>query len=106
LEKDKGEDMLELKDAISSAESTLNEIYKSPDEMLFESADLIEERNTWMITFRVPLKIKPVSQLQGILGIQNRIFHKTVKIDGNGKILGIIDQPEFNQIVESESQSI
>jgi hypothetical protein len=96
--------MLEIKDAISSAENTLKEIYKNPDEMLFESADLIEELNTWMITFRVPLKIKPVSQLQGILGIQNRIFHKTVKIDENGKILGIIDQPEFHQVIQSESQ--
>ncbi len=97
--------MLEIKDAIASAESTLNEIYKNPEEMLFESANLIEELNTWMITFRVPLKIKPVSQLQGILGIHNRIFYKTVKIDGNGKTLGIIDQPEFHQIVEPESQT-
>ena len=76
--------MIELKDAIAKGKEFISEVYGEPDEVTLESAEF--EKTGWLIKFRIPLPIKPINSLQNVLGINRRIFYKTVKIDKKGKI--------------------
>jgi hypothetical protein len=82
--------MFELKKAIANGKDFLNEIYGRPEEILLDSAK--PDDNYWLIKFRIPPNIKPINNLQNILGINKRIFYKTVKIDENGEIIEVIDE--------------
>ncbi len=82
--------MIEIKDAIKIGKEFILEVYENPDEVILDSAGS-DEKN-WLIKFRLPLNIKPINSLQNVLGINKRIFYKTVKIDENGKVVGIIDE--------------
>lgn len=82
--------MIEIKEAVRIGKEILLEVYENPDEVVLNSVDLSE--NMWLVTFRVPLSIKPINSLQNVLGINKRIFYKTVKIDKEGNVLGIVDE--------------
>ena len=97
--------MIELKDAIVNGKEFLIEVYGQPDEILLDSAK--SDENYWLIKFRVPINIKPINSLQNVLGINKRIFYKTVKIDEGGKIIEIIneDLPQ-NQTTDIQPQAV
>jgi hypothetical protein len=95
--------MIELKQAIKTGKEFLNEIYGQPEEIILDSAK--PDENYWLIKFRIPLNIKPINSLQDVLGINKRIFYKTVKINENGEVIEIIneDLPQ-NQTTDIQSQ--
>lgn len=97
--------MIELKDAISKSKEFLLEVYGQPEEVILDSAK--PDNDYWLVKFRVPLSIKPINSLQNVLGINKRIFYKTVKVDENGKIIEILDAdlPE-NQSNDIQPQTI
>jgi hypothetical protein len=82
--------MIELKKAIDIGKSFILDVYEKPEEVILDSANKSE--NNWLLKFRVPLKIEPINSLQNVLGINKRIFYKTVKVDENGDVIGIIDE--------------
>jgi hypothetical protein len=83
--------MIEIKDAIKIGKDFLLEIYeKTPEEVVLNSVGSFE--NMWLVTFRVYLNVKPINSLQNILGVNNRIFYKTVKIGEDGNVVGFIDE--------------
>jgi hypothetical protein len=82
--------MIELKKAIDIGKSFILDVYEKPEEVILDSANKSE--NNWLLKFRVPLKIQPINSLQNVLGINKRIFYKTVKVDENGDVIGIIDE--------------
>ncbi|MGI8883787.1 MAG: hypothetical protein ACR2IA_06040 [Pyrinomonadaceae bacterium] len=82
--------MIELKEAIENGKNFLNDIYGQPEEIILDSAK--PDDNYWLIKFRIPLNIKPINTLQNVLGINKRIFYKTVKVDENGRIIEIINE--------------
>ena len=82
--------MIEIKEAIKIGKEFLLEVYENPEEVVLNSVGLSE--NMWLVTFRVPLNVKPINSLQNILGVNKRIFYKTVKIDEKGNVIGIIDE--------------
>ena len=82
--------MIDIKEAIAKGKEILSEIYGQPEELLLDSAK--SDDDFWLVKFRVPLIIKPVNSLQNILGINKRIFYKTVKVDQAGNIIEIIDE--------------
>lgn len=97
--------MIELKKAITIAKEFISEVFEQSDEVILDSAK--SEENYWLVKFRVPLKIKPVNSLQNMLGINARIFYKTVKIDKKGKVIGILDEDLPNhQTSEIQVQAI
>jgi hypothetical protein len=82
--------MIELKDAIEKAKEFISEVYGQPEEVTLESAK--PKKTYWLIKFRIPLSIKPINSLQNVLGINKRIFYKTVRIDKKGKVVEILDE--------------
>jgi CBS domain containing-hemolysin-like protein len=76
--------MIELRDAIAKGKEFLLEVYGQPEEIILDSAK--SDDNCWLVKFRVP-----INSLQNVLGINKRIFYKTVKVDENGEIIEIID---------------
>ena len=82
--------MIELKKAINIGKEFLFEVLDKPEELILDSANLSD--NFWLIKFRVPLSVTPIHSLQNILGVNKRIFYKTVKIDDEGNVMGIIDE--------------
>lgn len=82
--------MIEIKEAIKIGKEFIREVYEDADEVILDSAD--SSNNNWSVKFRVPLSIKPINSLQNALGINKRIYYKTVKIDENGKITGVVDE--------------
>ena len=82
--------MIELKEAIENGKNFLNDIYGQPEEIILDSAK--PDDNYWLIKFRIPLNNKPINTLQNVLGINKRIFYKTVKVDENGRIIEIINE--------------
>jgi hypothetical protein len=97
--------MIELKDAISKGKEFLLEVYGQSEEVILDSAK--PDNDFWLVKFRVPLSIKPINSLQNVLGINKRIFYKTVKVDKNGKIIEILDAdlPE-NQTTDIQPQTV
>jgi len=97
--------MIELKDAIAKGKEFLLEVYEQPEEIILDSAK--SDDNYWLMKFRVPLNMKPINSLQNALGINKRIFYKTVKVDENGNIIEIIDEdlPQ-NQSVDIQPQTL
>lgn len=97
--------MIELKKAIANGKEFLNEIYGEPEEIILDSAK--PDDNYWLVTFRIPINVKPLNSLQNVLGINKRIFYKTVKIDENGEIIEIInkDLPQ-NQTTDIQPQGV
>ena len=97
--------MIELKDAITKSKEFLFEVYEQPEEMILDSAKSAD--NYWLIKFRVPLNIKPINSLQNVLGINKRIFYKTVKVDQEGNIIEIIDEDlPHNQTIDIHPQTV
>lgn len=82
--------MVELKDAITNGKAFIFEVFDKPEEIILDSAN--REDSYWLVKYRVLLNIKPLNGLQNVLGISKRIFYKTVKIDENGEIVGILDE--------------
>ena len=82
--------MIELKKAINIGKEFLFEVLDKPEELILDSANLLDE--FWLIKFRVPLKVTPINSLQNVLGVNKRIFYKIVKIDEEGNVMGIIDE--------------
>lgn len=82
--------MIELKDAIAKGKDFLLEVYEKPEGIILDSAK--SDDNYWLVKFRVPLNMKPINSLQNALGINKRIFYKTVKVNENGNITEIIDE--------------
>ncbi len=81
--------MVEIKEAIKIGKNFIQEVYENSDEVMLDSAD--SRKNMWLVKFRVPISIKPINSLQNIIGINKRIFYKTVKIDEEGNVIGIAD---------------
>ncbi len=98
--------MIEITDAIAKSKEFLLEVYQQPEDLMLDSFRKSDE-NYWLIKFRVPLKIQPINSLQNVLGINKRIFYKTVKIDENGAVVEIIDGdlPQ-NAITDIETQAV
>jgi len=97
--------MIELKEAIANGKEFLNEIYGQPEEIILDSAK--SDDSHWLIKFRIPLNIKPINSLQNVLGINKRIFYKTVKINQEGKIIEIIDENlPNNQTADIQPQPV
>ncbi len=97
--------MIDIKEAITKGKEILGEIYGQPDDLLFDSAKAHD--NGWLVKFRVPLKIKPINSLQNVLGINKRIFYKTVRFDYDGEIIEIIDEDlSDNQAADIQPQTI
>ncbi len=82
--------MVEIKEAVKIGEEFLKEVYENADDIMFDSADSSDK--IWSVKFRVPLSVKPINSLQNALGINKRIFYKTVKIDEDGNITGVTDE--------------
>ena len=97
--------MIDIKEAIIKGKEILGEIYGQPDDLLFDSAKSYD--NGWLVKFRVPLSVKPVNSLQNVLGINKRIFYKTVRFDHDGEIIEIIDEDlSGNQATDIQPQTI
>jgi hypothetical protein len=97
--------MIELKKAIDIGKNFILDVYEKPEEVILDSANKSE--NYWLLKFRVPLNIKPINNLQNVLGINKRIFYKTVKLDENGEVIGVIDaELPKTQPVEVETQPV
>ena len=97
--------MIEIRDAIAKGKEILLDVYGQNEELLLESAKPNE--NYWLVKFRVPLNIKPINSLQNVLGINKRIFYKTVKINETGEIVEIIDEdmPQ-NETTDIQPQTV
>ena len=97
--------MIENKKAIKIGKDFLLEVYENSEDIILNSFSLAE--NTWLVTFRVPLSIKPINSLQNVLGVNKRIFYKTVKIDEEGNVFGIIDEDlPTGQSSEIQTESV
>ena len=96
--------MVEITEAIKTGKKFINEVYENSDEVILDSAD--SDENIWLIKFRVPINIKPINSLQNIIGINKRIFYKTVKIDEEGKVIGIVDDLPKSQDSEIQSETV
>lgn len=94
--------MVEIKEAIKIGKNFIQEVYENSDEVMLDSADSRE--NMWLVRFRVPISIKPINSLQNIIGINKRIFYKTVKIDEEGNVIGIADD-DLPTVQSSEIQT-
>ena len=90
---------------VAKGKEILLEVYGQPEELILESAK--SDENYWLVKFRMPLNIKPINSLQNALGINKRIFYKTVKIDENGEIVEIIDEdlPQ-NETTDIQPQTV
>lgn len=97
--------MIELKQAIANGKEFLNEIYEKPEEIILDSAK--PDDNYWLITFRIPINVKPVNSLQNVIGINKRIFYKTVRVNEAGEIIEIINKelPQ-NQTAEIQPREL
>lgn len=97
--------MIDIKEAITKGKEILGDIYGQPEDLLFDSAKSLD--SGWLVKFRVPLSIKPVNSLQNVLGINKRIFYKTVRFDQGGEIVEIIDEdlPD-NQAKDIQPQTV
>lgn len=97
--------MIDIKEAVTKGKEILGEIYGQPEDLLFDSAKSYD--NEWLVKFRVPLNIKPVNSLQNVLGVNRRIFYKTVRFDQNGEIIEITDEDlPNNQAKEIHPQAV
>ena len=95
-----GKIMIEIKDAIVKSKVFISEVYDQSDELLLDSAK--SDGNKWLVTFRVPLIIKPINNMQQLIGMNKRIFYKTVIIDETGSIIEIKDE----DLPNSQAQEI
>jgi hypothetical protein len=82
--------MIELKEAVKIGKEFILDVYDKPEEVVLDSAKPSE--TNWLVRFRVPLNFKPINSLQNVLGVNKRIFYKTIKIDDGGKVIEIIDE--------------
>lgn len=96
--------MVEIKEAIKIGKNFIQEVYENSDEVILDSADSRE--NMWLIKFRVPLSVKPLNSLQNIIGINKRIFYKTVKIDEEGNIVAVADDLPTSQSSEIQTETV
>ncbi len=95
--------MIGLKSAIKVAKDFIYEVYEREEDLLLESASLNKDENIWYISFSLPRKFEPVNNLQVTLGLDRRVVYKTVKVDQEGEVLGMVmGVPNY----ESENKEI
>jgi hypothetical protein len=88
--------MVDIKTAIKNSLQFVSEFYHPTEEPIVESA--VEKEPGWQVTFRVSIKSGHPNQLQNILGLHARVFYKTIQLDQDGKIIGVLaNEPEGAQ---------